>query len=61
MNEFNRKPAHAVPNWKARASTEKPAGHRGVARWRAQSGGNVAVHGHAACRGNSRNEQARRH
>ena len=23
MNEFNRKPAHAVPNWQAPASTEK--------------------------------------
>ena len=33
-NGFSRKPAHAVPNWQAPTSTEKPAGHRGVARWR---------------------------
>ena len=33
MNEFSRKPAHAVPNWQAPTSTGKPAGHRGVARW----------------------------
>ena len=34
MNEFNRKPAHAVPNWQAPASTGKLAGHRGAVRWR---------------------------
>ena len=34
MNRFSRKPAHAMPNWQAPASTEKPAGHRGAARWR---------------------------
>jgi len=31
MNEFNRKPAHAVPNFQAPANTEKkPAGHRAI-------------------------------
>ena len=39
MNEFNRKPAHAhahaVPDLQAPTSTGKPAGHRGVAWWRA--------------------------
>ena len=33
MNEFRRKPAHAVPNWQAPTSTGKPAGNR-VAWWR---------------------------
>ena len=36
MTEFSRKPAHAMPHWQAPTSTGKPAGHRGVARWRAQ-------------------------
>ena len=34
MNEFSRKPAHAVLNWQALTSTGKLAGHRRVARWR---------------------------
>ena len=34
MNELNRKPAHTAPNWKALASSWKPSGHRGAARWR---------------------------
>ena len=37
MNAFGLKPAHAVPNWQAPASIEKPAGHRGAARWRVRS------------------------
>ena len=35
MGEFSRKPAYAVPNWKAPTSIEKPAGQLRAARWRA--------------------------
>ena len=42
LNEFTRQPAHAVPNWQAPASTGKPAGHRGVARWRVTGANDVA-------------------
>ena len=31
MGGFNRKPARAVPNWRAPASTGRPAGHQGGA------------------------------
>ena len=34
VNGFSRKCARAVPSWRAPTSTEKPAGHRGAARWR---------------------------
>ena len=39
MNEFSRKPAHAVPNWQApAASTGKPAGQPYTKRSRAVEG-----------------------
>ena len=44
VNEFSCKPAHVVPNWQAPASTGKPAGHRGAARWRALEDGAVLLY-----------------
>ena len=37
QNDDGRKPAHAVPNWQALASTGKLAGHLGAAWWRVRS------------------------